>query len=266
MGALCFSCSQRSPGPQHPWKGSNTPSSCRNGKRPGFYVAQCLFCFYFCFVTRESLGNSGSRPAPSAAGRPQGPRGPRLPHPIPAFPTNARRGPRFRGQRELLLLPGAEGDSAGWIQPKRFFCFPLRVSRVQLPAIDDSCRHSPLPPASFLGDKSTKDWLQGAATRSWQHAVRKLSIPINYIANLTRPANAKQSARSFSSEQEGSAKSHGPRLFAPNPGRWRLIPDWGHYLIAQELQLQDLTAPHQPNEAELHLQARFETPSGRQEL
>lgn len=122
-----------------------------------FHVAQCLFCFYFCFVTRESLGNSGSRPAPSAAGRPQGPQGPRLPHPIPAFPTNARRGPRFRGQRELLLLPGAEGDSAGWIQPKRFFCFPLRVSRVQLPAIDDSCRHSPLPPASFLGDKSTKD-------------------------------------------------------------------------------------------------------------
>lgn len=75
--------------------------------------------------------------------------------------------------------------------------------------------------------------------RSWEHAVRKLSIPISYTANLTRPANAKQSARSLS-EQEGSAKSHVPRLSAPKPGHWHLIPAWRHYLIAQELQLQDL--------------------------
>lgn len=45
------------PGPQQPWKGSNAPSSCRNGKRSGFSCCAAFVWFYFCFVTWETLGN-----------------------------------------------------------------------------------------------------------------------------------------------------------------------------------------------------------------
>lgn len=48
-----------------------------------------------------------------------------------------------------------------------------------------------------------------------QCSVRYLSIPINYTANLTRPTNATQQARSHSSELEGSAESHIQRLLCP---------------------------------------------------
>lgn len=83
MGALCFSCSQCNPGPQQSWKGSNTPSSCRNGKRPGFSCCAVfvLFLFLFCFL-RDPWKQPVPAPAapaargaaPSAARAPSGTR------------------------------------------------------------------------------------------------------------------------------------------------------------------------------------------------
>lgn len=56
IGALCSSCSQSNPGPKQSWKGSNTPSSCRNGKRSGFSCLS-LFVLFLYFVTWETPGN-----------------------------------------------------------------------------------------------------------------------------------------------------------------------------------------------------------------
>lgn len=80
---------------------------------PAFHVVQCLFCFYFCFVTGETLGNSGprcQRAAPSAARAPSGPAGPAP----PALPGNARHVPQLPAEPQIPL----PGDS-----PKHFFAF-----------------------------------------------------------------------------------------------------------------------------------------------
>lgn len=52
IGALCFSCYQSSLGPQQSWKGSNTPSSCSNGRHFGFSCGAVfvLFVFLFCYL------------------------------------------------------------------------------------------------------------------------------------------------------------------------------------------------------------------------
>lgn len=114
-GLLCF-CSQRNPGPQQSWKGGNTPSSCRNGKRPAFSCCTVfvLFLFLFCYL-RAPWKQRVPAPAPSAAGRPQGPRSPRLPHPIPnkgsprpAVPRAARVPPAARGRRRFSCLDRAQ--------------------------------------------------------------------------------------------------------------------------------------------------------------
>lgn len=118
MGALCFSCSQRNPGPQHPWKGSNTPSSCRNGKRPGFSCCAVfvLFLFLFCY-SREPWKQRV--PACALCRRPpSGPAGPsppsshsRIPYkcsPWPALPRAARAAPAARGRRRFSWLDPAQ--------------------------------------------------------------------------------------------------------------------------------------------------------------
>lgn len=64
IGALCSSCSQSNPGPKQSWKGSNTPSSCRNGKRSGFSCLSVfvLFLFLFCYL-RDSWKRRVLEPA-----------------------------------------------------------------------------------------------------------------------------------------------------------------------------------------------------------
>lgn len=103
MGPLCFSCSQHNPGPQQSWKGSNTPSSCRNGKRPGFSCCAVfvLFLFLFCYL-RDPWKRR--RRALRAAGSPQ--------RAIPAqCPHGHTQGSKARRDTETQLSGSSPKDS-----------------------------------------------------------------------------------------------------------------------------------------------------------
>lgn len=50
--------------------------------------------------------------------------------------------------------------------------------------------------------------------------------------------NSQQEVSRVSRKEVSRVTSQGS--FAPNPGHWHLIPHWRHYLIARELQLQEL--------------------------
>lgn len=106
-----------------------------------FHVAQCLFCFYFCFVTRESLGNSGSRPAP-------------LPPPSHSRQMLAM-ARTSEGRESSPCCPGQKAIHLAGSSPEDSFVFHFMFPEFsfRLP----TTRADTAPPASFLGDKSTKD-------------------------------------------------------------------------------------------------------------
>lgn len=123
MGAVCFSCSQRNPGPQQSWTGSNTPSSCRNGKRHGFSCCAVfvLFLFLFCYL-RDPWKQAG--PGAGAAGcalcRPPALRAapsPHRPHSrphsrrMPATSHSSTEGSAARRDSEIQLSGSSPKDS-----------------------------------------------------------------------------------------------------------------------------------------------------------